>query len=119
MPNLLIALLIGSISGIVAALCGVGGGVIMVPALVIWMGMPQKNAVATSLAAIILTATMASTRNHGNHLVEWRHAIPLGIAGGIVAWFAADALRVLSNPALTKIFGIVMIAVGSYMFLRK
>jgi uncharacterized membrane protein YfcA len=119
MHSILIALLIGSLGGIVAALCGVGGGVVMVPALVIWMGLSQKTAVATSLAAIIFTAMMASFRNHGNSFIEWKYAIPLGLAGGLVAFFAADALRHLSNTTLTKIFGCVMIFIGLYMMLRK
>ena len=44
---------IGAVSGLVAALAGVGGGVIMVPLFTAILGMPQKQAVATSLAAII------------------------------------------------------------------
>ncbi|MBK8091711.1 MAG: TSUP family transporter [Verrucomicrobiaceae bacterium] len=40
-------LAIGVVSGIIAALCGVGGGVVMVPAFVLLLDMPQKTAVAT------------------------------------------------------------------------
>ena len=64
--TLLTCLIIGAVAGTIAALCGVGGGVIMVPCYVAFLGMDQKNAVATSLMAIIGTALVASMKNHSN-----------------------------------------------------
>ena len=119
MPPLAIALLIGALSGVVAALFGVGGGIVMVPLFVLALGMPQKTAVATSLAAIVLTALLASLKNHSNHLIDWRVAIPAGLAGAGVAWFAADALKHLSNQTLTRIFAGVLILVGVRMLFSK
>ncbi len=119
MPPVVIALLIGVVSGVVAALCGVGGGIVMVPFFVLLLGMPQKTAVGTSLAAIVLTALFASARNHANHFIDWRIAIASGVAGAVVAWFAADALRYLSNQTLTRIFAVLLIAVGIRMLFQK
>lgn len=119
MPPLVIAVLIGIVSGAVAALCGVGGGIIMVPFFVLLLGMEQKVAVATSLAAIVLTALLASARNHGNHFIDWRVALASGIAGATVAWFAADALKHLSNATLNRIFAILLIVVGVRMLFQK
>ena len=119
MPPLAIALLIGVLSGVVAALCGVGGGIVMVPLFVLLLGMPQKTAVATSLAAIVLTALLASVKNHANHFIDWRVAIPAGLAGACVAWFAADVLKHLGNQTLTRIFAIVLILVGVRMLFNK
>ena len=119
MPPLVLAVLIGLLSGAVAALCGVGGGIIMVPFFVLLMGMEQKTAVATSLAAIVLTALLASARNHVNHFIDWRIAIASGLAGATVAWFAADALKHLSNATLTRIFAVVLILVGVRMLFQK
>jgi len=119
MPVWLIALLIGSFSGVVAALCGVGGGIVMVPLFVLWLGMAQKNAIATSLAAIVLTALLASAKNHANQLIDWRTALISGLAGAAVAWFAADLLKHLSNETLTRIFALVLIAVGIRMLFEK
>ena len=111
----LICLLIGAVSGAVAALCGVGGGIIMVPAFVFLLGLAQKNAVATSLAAIILTSVVASVKNTSNNFVDWRVTVPTALAAALVAWFAADWLKHLSNTTLTRIFAVVMIAVGARM----
>ena len=112
----LIAVLIGALSGVVAALCGVGGGVVMVPAFVLIFGMKQKPAVATSLAAIVLTALFTSVRNHSNGFIEWKVALPAGFAGAAVGWFAADLLKKLEDVALTRIFATVIIVFGVQMW---
>lgn len=117
--NLAIALLIGAVSGLIAALCGVGGGVVMVPAMVYFLGMPQKAAVATSLGAIILIALAGTMKNHSNDLVNWPVTIACALAGALVAWFAADLLKVLSNEVLTKIFACLMIAMGVRMLFAR
>lgn len=103
----------------IAALCGVGGGIIMVPAFVILLGLDQKTAVATSLAAIILTALAATAKNQINGLIDWKIVIPSALAGAVVAWFAADFLKALSNQALTKGFAILLIVAGVRMLWQK
>ncbi len=119
MPPLLTAIFIGAVSGVVAALCGVGGGVVMVPLFVLLMGLSQKQAVATSLAAILFTSLAASFKNNGNQLVDWRIALAAGIPGACVAWFAADALKHLGNRTLTLIFAAVMITMGVRLLVSK
>jgi uncharacterized membrane protein YfcA len=114
-----IAVLIGALGGVVAALCGVGGGVVMVPLFTLFLGLPQKQAVATSLAAIVLTALFASFKNSANHFVDWKIATAAGAAGALVAWFAADALKHFSNRTLTVIFASVMITMGVRMLLAR
>jgi len=91
----------------------------MVPAFVMLMGMEQKQAVATSLTAIILVSAFATLKNHSNSLVNWPVAISCALSGGVVAWFAADLLKVLSNETLTRIFAILMIIFGVRMLFQK
>jgi len=112
-------LLIGGLSGVIAALCGVGGGVILVPAFVMFLGLEQKTAVATSLTAIILTSLAATIRNSGNNLVDFKVAIPTAIGSAALAWFAADYLKQLSNATLSRIFAVLLIVVGIHMLLKK
>jgi uncharacterized membrane protein YfcA len=114
-----VAILIGALSGAVAALCGVGGGIVMVPLFTAFLGLPQKQAVATSLAAIVLTALFASLKNSANEFVDWKIAAAAGSAGALVAWFAADALKHLGNRTLTVVFAVVMITVGVRMLFAK
>lgn len=106
---------IGIISGIVASLCGVGGGVVMVPAFVLMLDMPQKMAVATSLAIIIPTALMATMQNARAGLVNWQIVLYTAIASSIFAYFGAGWLKKLSNENLTQIFGVLLIVFGARM----
>jgi uncharacterized membrane protein YfcA len=115
----LTGILIGAISGAVAALCGVGGGIILVPAFVHFFKLDQRTAVVASLAVIIPTALSATARNQWNGLVNWPVVIAASIGAAFVAFFVADTLRSFSNQSLTKIFAILLIAVGIHMLLKK
>ncbi len=117
--NILIAVCIGAISGVVSSLCGVGGGIIMVPAFVSLLSTDQKTATATSLAAMILTATAATAKNQSNGFIDWKIAVPCALAGATVAWFAADLLKALSNQTLTKGFAVLLIVAGVRMLWQK
>ena len=113
--TVLVALLIGVIAGIVAALCGVGGGVVMVPAFVGLLGLEHKVAVATSLAIIVPTAITATVQNAGNGLVHWKFAMITALSAALFAYFGAGWLKALSNERLTQIFGVVLVVFGLRM----
>jgi hypothetical protein len=106
---------IGIVSGAVAALCGVGGGVVMVPAFVFFLKLPHKTAVATSLAIIIPTALMATTQNAKHGFVEWKIAAITAISASIFAYFGAGWMKTLSSETLTRIFGIILVTFGTRM----
>jgi len=74
----------------------------MVPAFVLVLKMGQKTAVATSLAAIGFTAGFTNFKNHANGIIVWRVAIPGGIAGTVIGWFAADLLRKFQDVTLAR-----------------
>ena len=109
---------IGILSGVVAALCGVGGGVVMVPAFVFFLKLDQKTAVATSLAIIIPTALMATTQNARSGYVEWKVAAITAISASIFAYFGAGWLKTLSNDTLTRIFGTILVVFGVRMLMQ-
>ena len=119
MKVILIPLLIGALGGLIAALCGVGGGIVMVPAFVYLLGMDQKHAVATSLAVIAPTALMAITKFTSQNWVQWKVFWPTAVGAVIAAYFAADYMKKLSNLQLTRIFAIVMICIGITMLFKK
>ena len=111
------ALGIGLLAGIIAALCGVGGGVVMVPAFVMLLGLGQKTAVATSLAVIIPTALIATVQNSKNGLLigQWKIIAVTAIASTLMAWYGAGLLTTLRNETLTRIFGLVLVIFGTRM----
>ena len=110
---------IGALTGVLAALCGVGGGLIMVPAFVFLMALDQKSAVATSLAVIIAVSMVATTKYASASLVKWQVVVPVMIGAVATTWLAADWLKHFSNEMLSRIFAILMIVVGIRMLLVK
>jgi uncharacterized membrane protein YfcA len=111
-----LAILTGLAAGLLGALCGVGGGVLMVPAFVGLLGLEHKNAVATSMAVIIVTALAATFNNaRANNLIDWKIVALVGVASAVAAWFGSDLMRNLSNLTLTRIFGCLLIVFGARM----
>jgi uncharacterized membrane protein YfcA len=112
----LLTILIGLAAGLLGALCGVGGGVMMVPAFVGLLGHHHKQAVATSLAVVIITAIAATANNARTPgMIDWKTAIIAAVASAIAAWFGSDLMRSLSNPVLTRIFGCLLLLFGARM----
>lgn len=110
-----VPLAIGFTSGVLAALCGVGGGVIMVPAFTMILGLDQKHALATSMAVIVPTAIAATSQHVKNGLIDWKVAILTAIAATLTSFYVADTVRKYKNEDLTRIFAVVIILFGVLM----
>ena len=88
--NELAAVLIGFVAGAVGGLVGVGGGILFVPALALFLGQSHLEAEATSLVAIIFVAVVGTWRQIGYGNVRMGDAVvigvlsPLGVAAGTV-----------------------------------
>lgn len=110
--NYLLAGLIGLFGGVTSGLFGVGGGIVMVPAMIFLLKMPAHHAVGTSLAVIVPTAMMGSLVHYRNANVIWPTALslmPTAILGGFAgAWLASQ----LSAANLKRAFGGFLILVG-------
>jgi uncharacterized protein len=110
---LLVALLaVGALAGTLAGLLGVGGGMLLVPFLVLAVGMSQHEAEATSLLVILPTAVAASWALRRRDVGDLPVALGLGAVGAAGA--AAGALLALSLPAdvLRLIFAVLLALIG-------
>ncbi len=120
---------LGSLAGFLAGLLGIGGGLIIVPALVYLL--PQlvignevissevimPMALATSLSAIVMTSSSAAFAHHKNNNIPWHIAKPLMFIvafGALVGAFIADHL---SAQVLTNFFAGAVIVLASYMLI--
>jgi len=116
MPEWLLFLIIGSLGGIVSGMFGIGGGLLIVPALVYFAGFTQHRATGTSLAVLLppigLMATIEYYR-HGN--VDLRAAIIIASAMIAGAWLGAFGASKISGPHLRLAFGVFTCGVGFYM----
>ena len=107
--------LIGIVTGIVSGLLGVGGGLIMVPAMTLLLSPPIrdiKQAIGTSLAVIIPTALIGVWKHHGNQNVDWRIAAALVPTAAIGAWIGAHLVTVIHADDLKRGFGGFLILIG-------
>ncbi|HCC19852.1 MAG TPA: permease [Verrucomicrobiales bacterium] len=120
MKTLAICIIIGISAGLLGALCGVGGGIVMVPAFVAALGFEQKKAVATSLAVIVVIAAIATLNNSRQPgLIDWKVVVLAATAAALAAWFGTDLMLKLSNQHLTRIFGVVLLVFGVKMLIGK
>ena len=116
MKLILSALIIGLVAGLLGALCGVGGGIIMVPAFVALLRLAHKQAVATSMAVIVVTSAAATLSNAtGSKLIDWKVMAITAVAAAAAAWYGSEWMRKLSDPTLTRVFGVLLIAFGVKM----
>ena len=112
----LILLLIGIISGIMSGFFGIGGGVIIVPALVYLIGFTQHKATGTSLAVLLPPVGLAAVvvyYRRGN--VDLRVALVVAIGLLIGAWVGAHFANKISGPSLRLAFGIFVVLVGLHI----
>ncbi len=108
--------LIGLVVGLMSALLGIGGGVLMVPVLHLAFGKDMQTAVGTSLAAMVLGSLAGAARHAGFANIDWTLAAGLG-AGAVVGAYAVGAplAEALPSDVLRKAFGILMLVFGLRM----
>jgi len=109
------AIAIGVAGGVVAGLLGVGGGVLFVPGLVIFLGLDQHHAEATSLLAIVPVAIAGTYRQDRYGNVRRHDALLLGVlslAGAIAGVVLANAL---SGQVLRDAFAALLVVVAAQL----
>lgn len=113
-----VAVGVGLIAGLASGLAGIGGGVLMVPAMVFLLGLDQHTAEGTSLLAILFTAVAGTRVNLGNQRVDLKQAMIIGAGGIVTAQIGASLALALSAPALSRLFGVFVAVVGVRMIVR-
>jgi hypothetical protein len=111
-------LAIGLGGGLLSGLLGVGGGVIMVPLLVLWAGYAQRQAHAMSLGAII-PISMAGIATYGvAGEVRWWDAVGLAAGSIVGAQIGARFLVQIDERLLKVVFGAFLVGVAVLMGVR-
>jgi uncharacterized membrane protein YfcA len=116
MPAWLIFVVIGVLGGVAAGLFGVGGGIVIVPALIYWAGFSQHLATGTSLAVLLPPIGLAATLEyyrHGN--VDVHAAILLAVSMFAGSWVGAYFANQMKGPHLRLLFGVFVSALGLYL----
>jgi hypothetical protein len=109
---------IGTLAGLFSGLFGVGGGTVVVPLLILWLGYKERSATATSLAAIILIAAFGAAVQglYGN--VNVLDAVLIGVpaVGGVVigTWLQQR----LQTRSISLLFAAVLVASAIELIVR-
>lgn len=118
MDQFLVALGIGLVSGIFAGLAGIGGGVVIVPASVLLLGLDQHVAQGTSLAAIVLTAISGSLVNMRNKRVDLRDSLMIGLGGVGGSLVGSRLALAVEGQTLSLAFGLLVLFVAARTLYR-
>ena len=104
---------VGAFAGWLAGLLGVGGGIIIVPALMVIFGVPPVLAKGTSLAVIIPTSIVGTWRNRASRNLDLRVAAVVGIAGVASAVLGGWLAGRLPDTASSYLFAVFLVAVAA------
>jgi uncharacterized protein len=118
--NLLILLLIGLAAGVASGMVGIGGGIIIVPALVFFMGLTQHTAQGVSIGMLLLPVGFMAAINYykaGNFNMSYSALIGLGFIGGA---FIGSKISLAIDPLMMKrIFGVIILIMAIRLIFSK
>jgi uncharacterized protein len=107
--TVLVGIGIGLAAGVLSGLFGVGGGILIVPVLVV-LGLSQREATGTSLAALVMPVAILGVLEYGRrHEIRVQYAIGIAIGLFVGAYFGANWAGKISNATLQRGFGILLV----------
>jgi uncharacterized membrane protein YfcA len=108
-------LLIGLVAGVFSSLFGVGGGIVVVPLLMLVASFDPKQAAATSLGAIVITAAVGVTLYAIRGKVDVGYALLVGLPAIGGTLLGTSLQRRISTASLTLAFSVLLVGVGIWL----
>lgn len=113
---IVLLLIIGLVSGIASGVFGIGGGVLIVPGLVYFLGFSQHEATGTSLAILLPPVGLAAVIEYYRHgSVDLKAALVVAAALLVGAWLGAVFANHLKGHYLRLAFGVFVMGIGVYV----
>lgn len=119
--SILISLiLIGLLAGFFSGTLGIGGSVIMIPLLMLWVNFSQHQAQGTSLAVLAVPVTLlAAYTYYQEGFVNWKYAVVIAVTFMIGGYLGSKLAISINQALLKKIFGGVLLLVAVKMIFGK
>jgi uncharacterized membrane protein YfcA len=118
--QIIILAIIGLMAGIFSGTFGVGGAIIVIPALIFFLGLSQHQAQGTSLAFMVPPVTiMAAFTYWKNGYVNWKFALILAVMFFVGSYFGSQISFSLNDKILRKMFGGLMLLIALKIIFSK
>ena len=118
--TLIILILIGFAAGVLGGVAGVGGGIIIIPALIFLLGMSQFEAQGTSLAMMIPPiGIMAAMNYYKDGYINWKYALVLAVFFVIGGYFGSKWALSIPQNMVKKGFAVFLVLIGIKMLFGK
>lgn len=118
--QLVILIIVGLLSGVLAGFFGVGGAIIVIPALIFILGLSQHEAQGTSLAFMLPPVGILATWNYwkAGH-VNWKIALVLSLTFVVGAYIGSHFSVNISDKILRRVFGVLLVFIALKMIFSK
>ena len=118
--QLIILIIIGLVSGLLSGVFGIGGAIIVIPALIFIMGLTQHQAQGTSLAFMIPPVGILAAWNYwkAGH-VNWKFALVLALTFVVGAYLGSQFSLNIPDRTLRRLFGVLMILMAIKLIFSK
>lgn len=119
--DILILIAVGMCAGLLSSMVGIGGGIVIVPALVFVFGISQKMAQGTSLAMLLPPIGILGVMiYHKAGNIRWDYALILILSFVLGSYFGAKWVQNMNTITVKRIFAIFMIVIAvKYLFFDK
>jgi len=112
--------LIGLLAGFFSGTLGIGGSVVMIPLMILWLNFSQHQAQGTSLAVLAVPVTLLAAMNYYKEgHVNWKYAAIIAITFIIGGYLGSKLAISINQVLLKKIFGVVLLLVALKIILGK
>ena len=106
----IILIIIGLLAGILSGLVGVGGGILMIPLLIIFLGLTQHEAQGTALFAMLPPiGILAAINYYKEGFVKWEYAIVIAFTFVIGGYLGSKLSLSLPPQMVRRVFGVIML----------
>ncbi len=120
MTTIIILLCLGLVAGMLSGLVGIGGGIVIVPALVYFLGYSQHQAQGTVLFMFLLPIGILGVFNYyqAGH-IEWKTAFIIASTFLIGSYFGSKISIAIDQTTLKKVFGVIILLLSLKMIFGK
>jgi uncharacterized membrane protein YfcA len=116
----IVLIIIGLLAGMLSGFVGVGGGILMIPLLMIFLGLSQLEAQGTALVAMLPPIGILAAINYfKSGYVKWEYAVVIALTFVVGGYFGSKLSLSLKPEIVKKVFGVVMLFAAIKLIFTK